>query len=93
VIVQVEKQFEDFVELQVVLSTHYIDAGSPWNSPVPLVAVADSLRAFLQTTMLFLGEDIWNIEEMMTFLDNMPQRSQMTNLRIFKLTQQVGNEL
>lgn len=54
-----------------------------------LFPTPESLKNFLTSALSFLGEGVWDYEPMLNFLDNVPQKSFISEIKIGKLLKKV----
>lgn len=81
--------YDDFQHLKSTLKDNFPDGNPAWKT-IALFPTAEALGSFLSSALTFLGAMIWQNEAMLNFLDNVPSKSFITELRVHKLTKKVS---
>jgi hypothetical protein len=86
---QVERAYDDFQHLKGAMKDNFTDSSATWKS-MALFPTPESLGNFLLLALSYLGESIWSYEPILYFLDNSPDKSFISQLKILKLTNKVA---
>lgn len=85
---QIEKLYDDFKHLKSSMKDRFTEGSPTWKS-MALFPTPESLKNFLTSALSFLGEGVWDYEPMLNFLDNVPQKSFISEIKIGKLMKKV----
>lgn len=87
---QVERAYDDFQHLKGAMKDNFADSSATWKS-MALFPTPESLGNFLLLALSYLGESILFYQPILNFLDNSPDKSFISQLKILKLTNKVRN--
>ncbi len=77
--------YDDFKHLKSAMKDKFTDENPTWKS-MALFPTPESLGNFLTSALSFLGHSVWSYDPMLNFLDNVSQRSFISELKFMKLT-------
>jgi hypothetical protein len=85
---QVERAYDDFKHLKSAMKDKFADSNGTWKS-IALFPTPESLGNFLLSVLSYFDESIWSYEPILNFLDNSPNESFISKLKILNLTKKV----
>lgn len=83
-----ERAYDDFKHLKSAMKDKFADSNGTWKS-IALFPTPESLGNFLLSALSYLDESIWSYEPILNFLDNSPNESFISKLKILNLTKKV----
>lgn len=66
----------------------FVEGNPNWKS-MALFPTPESLGNFLTSALSFLGDSVWDYDSMINFLDNVPIKSFISELKVIKLSDKV----
>lgn len=81
--------YDDFKHLKSSMKDRFTEGSPTWKS-MALFPTPESLKNFLTSALSFLGDGVWDYEPMLNFLDNVSQKSFISEIKIGKLLRKVS---